>query len=194
MNAQTEENHANLQESLADQFRKRALSQPRFGMVITEIALDGNYSSKGRLDVVVCTSTQRYKKIFLRGYEVKASRADLLSDLRKDKWRQYLDVCTEFSFAYPKGTAKPEEIPEEAGIIEWNGNSWNVVRRAPKLGDGTEETTGPTRDTLMRILWRYGNECRDAHWRVKSAETSLQYLRRDYERLQKDYEEVCEAP
>lgn len=178
------DNHWNLQESLADLFRKRAEAKPRYGMILTEIALAGKYSSKGRLDVAVVTSSAGYRNIYLRGYEVKATRADLLQDLKADKWRKYLDVCTSFYFAFPKGMAEPDEIPEECGIIEWNGNSWNVTRKPPDLGDGKEGTNGPKRDTLMRILWRYANACRETEWKVDSLKRQLAQAHADYNRVE----------
>lgn len=50
-------------------------------------------------------------------HEVKASRADLLSDLRHDAKRQaYQWLCEECYYVFPAGIAEPEEIPEHFGI------------------------------------------------------------------------------
>lgn len=48
--------------------------------------------------------------------EIKASRADLLADLRAEKWRKYLAVAA-VVFAFPRGLAQPMEIPIECGLI-----------------------------------------------------------------------------
>lgn len=48
------------------------------------------------------------------GYEVKVSRSDFIRD---DKWHNYLNYCNSFYFVCPKGLIKPEELPEEAGLI-----------------------------------------------------------------------------
>lgn len=50
-------------------------------------------------------------------HEVKASRADLLSDLRHDAKRQaYQWLCEECYYVFPAGIAEPDEIPEHFGI------------------------------------------------------------------------------
>ena len=56
-------------------------------------------------------------------HEVKASRADLLSDLRHDAKRQaYQWLCEECYYVFPAGIAEPEEIPEHFGIWVLHGS------------------------------------------------------------------------
>ncbi|RQO80912.1 hypothetical protein DBV10_17545 [Acidovorax sp. FJL06] len=50
-------------------------------------------------------------------HEIKASRADLLSDLRHGAKRQaYQWLCEECYYVFPAGIAEPDEIPEQFGI------------------------------------------------------------------------------
>ena len=143
--------HGDLQEALARTLRARR----RNSIVFTEIALAGSFGSEGRLDVVVFTSTNRYRKIIIEGFEVKASRADLLSDLRSGKWRKYIDagVLSRFSFAFPEGLAEADEIPQEAGVyVRGSRGGWRFARRPPDLGD--DQPVTPRENTLARLIWR----------------------------------------
>lgn len=55
-------------------------------------------------------------------HEVKASRADLLSDLRHAaKRRAYQWLCEECYYVFPAGIAAPEELPPEFGIWVLHG-------------------------------------------------------------------------
>lgn len=53
-------------------------------------------------------------------YEIKISRNDFLRD---DKWRTYLDYCSEFYFAAPPGIIDPSELPDEAGLLVCSKNA-----------------------------------------------------------------------
>ena len=63
-------------------------------------------------------------------FEIKTSRADLLGDLRREKWRGYLNDGA-VAFAFPAGLAEPSEIPKEAGVIIRIAQGWSW-KRAPK--------------------------------------------------------------
>lgn len=55
-------------------------------------------------------------------HEVKASRADLLSDLRHAAKRQaYQWLCEECYYVFPAGIAQPEEVPEQFGVWVLHG-------------------------------------------------------------------------
>jgi hypothetical protein len=62
--------------------------------------------------------------------EIKTSRNDLLNDLRKEKWRGYLNDGA-VTFAFPAGLADPSEIPTEAGVIIRIAQGWSW-RRSPR--------------------------------------------------------------
>lgn len=71
--------------------------------------------------------------------EVKTSRADLLGDLRREKWRGYLRHGA-VAFAFPAGLADPAEIPKEAGLLVRIDQGWSWkrsarLREAPKASD-----------------------------------------------------------
>lgn len=56
-------------------------------------------------------------------HEVKASRADLLSDLRHQvKRRAYQWLSEECCYVFPKGIAEPDELPEEYGVWAMHGD------------------------------------------------------------------------
>lgn len=85
-------------------------------------------------------------------HEIKASRADLLSDLRHAAKREaYAWLCEACFYAYPQGTADPEEIPEPFGIWEWRGDTAALPAAA-----GRWELVRPARSRAMRMpfaLW-----------------------------------------
>ena len=80
-------------------------------------------------------------------HEVKASRADLLSDLRHDAKRQaYQWLCEECYYVFPAGIAEPDEIPEHFGIWVLHGS----------MDDGRFELLRPARHnrcTLPFSVW-----------------------------------------
>ena len=67
------------------------------------------------------TSVQRYLHPLV--HEIKASRADLLSDLRhKSKALAYQWLSEECHYVFPAGIAEPEELPEEYGVWVMHGD------------------------------------------------------------------------
>lgn len=66
-------------------------------------------------------------------HEVKVSRADLLSDLRREAKRgAYLQLSSECWYVIARGIAQPEEIPPEFGVMAAEGAALDVLRPAPK--------------------------------------------------------------
>lgn len=64
------------------------------------------------------------------GYEVKVSRSDFTGD---SKWANYLNYCHRFYFACPAGLIKPEELPDEVGLVWVNPETggWSVRKAGP---------------------------------------------------------------
>jgi hypothetical protein len=62
-------------------------------------------------------------------YEIKVSVSDFRSDVTKAKWRNYLDFSYGVVFAVPKGLVTKADIPNGCGLITFNGQSWNTVKR-----------------------------------------------------------------
>jgi hypothetical protein len=79
------------------------------------------------------TSVQAYLQPIV--HEVKASRADLLSDLRHEAKRQsYQWLCCECYYVFPAGVAQPDEIPPEFGVWllhgDIDGGEFEIARPA----------------------------------------------------------------
>lgn len=73
---------------------------------------------KGELAIIDAIAFSRsWTHPLIRGYEVKVDRSDFLRDT---KWHKYFDMCHEFSFVCPDGLIRPEEIPDQAGLIYYN--------------------------------------------------------------------------
>ena len=66
-------------------------------------------------------------------HEIKVSRADLLSDLRRSaKGSAYLELCGECWYVIRAGIAGAEEIPEPFGVIAAHDAHFEVLRPALK--------------------------------------------------------------
>lgn len=141
--------HTEIQRRLADHLRSR-IKPP---MVFTEVALDGSWGSMGRMDVVSLQTASHYTKHAIWGYEVKASRSDLLHDIDTRKFEKYLGPLDQFFFVYPVGVASPDEIPDLCGVIVYYPETgvWRTARRAKKLDAYGK---GPDMSTFARLLWR----------------------------------------
>jgi hypothetical protein len=139
--------HRALVESLAGHLASRQ----RPLLVFTEVALEGSYGSHGRLDVVTLTVGRNYTHFPLWGYEVKATRADLLHDLAERKWERYLGPLHRLHFAFPAGLASLDEIPAPCGVLLLGVNGWRHARAARDL-DG--HGAGPRTDMWLRLLLR----------------------------------------
>lgn len=100
-------------------------------IAVAEIALSDRLTHRG--DVVAMLVSGRRNRVDI--YELKVARSDLLSDLRREKWRAYLEHGRVW-FAFPDRLADPREIPPEAGVIIRRGDGWRRMR-APQafVGD-----------------------------------------------------------
>lgn len=66
-------------------------------------------------------------------HEIKVSRADLLSDLRRQAKRSaYLQLSGECWYVIARGIAEADEIPPEFGVMAAEGAALEVLRPAPK--------------------------------------------------------------
>lgn len=94
-------------------------------------------------------------------YEVKATRSDLLSDLRKEKWKRYLPWCNRLYFAAPSTVAEKADAPKGVGLFLRNENGWYSVK-APRLHYRDEDEADYLNAVAMAILlslkpspWQY---------------------------------------
>lgn len=79
----------------------------------------------------------RIQKSFTRtditAYEAKASRSDLMQDVKKLKWESYLEVCDRFYFAIGNAFEYKDLIEHlPVGIIKRGANGWTTPRAAPR--------------------------------------------------------------
>jgi len=74
-------------------------------------------------------------------FEIKTSRSDFLSEIRKPlKRHPALMISNQFYFAAPKGMLKPEEIPQEAGLIEVGIQGKVVIKVAAPMREAYPPT------------------------------------------------------
>lgn len=100
-----------------------------------------------RPDVFSIRNTSVENYLYPVVHEIKANRADLLSDLRNPAKRgAYRWLSSETYYVFPAGLASPEEIPEEFGILTANG----------PVDEGALELVRPARHvacTLPFAVW-----------------------------------------
>ena len=66
-------------------------------------------------------------------HEIKVSRADLLSDLRKaDKGAAYLAMASQCWYVLRRGIAQPDEVPPTFGVMLADAAGLEVARAAPR--------------------------------------------------------------
>jgi hypothetical protein len=110
--------------SLRAQLPSEAESSARWKMCMPDVFSIRNITVVGYLDPVV--------------HEIKVSRADLLGVLKsQDKRDSYLNVdgqCWYVLGCDRKGRliAKPEDIPDECGVMVMTGARLEVIRNAPR--------------------------------------------------------------
>jgi hypothetical protein len=66
-------------------------------------------------------------------HEIKVSRADLLSDLRRStKGAAYRALASQCWYVLREGIAEPDEVPAEFGVLIARGEALDVARAAPR--------------------------------------------------------------
>lgn len=84
-------------------------------------------------DVFTIRNTTREDAVCPAIFEIKVRRADLLSDLKKpEKRASYIALSSECYYVLVEGIAKPEEIPQECGVIIATATALEIVRVSPK--------------------------------------------------------------
>lgn len=104
------------------------------------------------------------KKHWRVAYEIKVSRGDFLSELKKPEKRAFaFDISNEFWYACAPGVAKPEEIPEGCGLLVVSGSKLKRVVQAKQrdarpleMAEVAAIARSSCRyDVLTSRLWRY---------------------------------------
>ncbi len=78
-----------------------------------------------RIDAAIIETRKRW----IRGFEIKVSRADFLRD---EKWQNYSEFTSSLTLICPEGLIAPEEIPKPFGLAwvdELKGVTW---KKRPK--------------------------------------------------------------
>ncbi len=79
-------------------------------------------------------------------YEIKVSRADFKRDTHQ-KQREARLWSDRFYYVTPKGLLKPEEIPDWAGLIEFDGTRLSIKVPAPK-----RDKDAPSWDVFVSLI------------------------------------------
>lgn len=88
--------------------RYYSIKNPQDSLYMAEFTIP---NSDLRLDVL----TVNLKNWCVNGYEIKSSRSDFNRD---EKWSRYLPYLNFFYFATIGSIIKPEELPEDIGLLE----------------------------------------------------------------------------
>ncbi|WP_347091685.1 hypothetical protein [Sphingomonas parapaucimobilis] len=105
-----------------------------------------------------------------RAYEVKISRADFRRD-NAVKQREARLFSDQFYYVTPAGLLRKDEVPDWAGLIEWDGERFVTVIQAPY-----RDKDGPTWELVVSLIRNSGNVNRDTDLlkiRVRTAEQKI---------------------
>lgn len=94
----------------------------------------------------VYTINKSFTKPNPTSYEVKVSVSDFRSDITSGKWQGYKQFSHAVVFAVPKGLITKKDIPNGCGLMTFNGQFWNIIKRPtihPASLDG---------DLLLKLL------------------------------------------
>lgn len=122
----------------------------------------------------------RYAQPAIRAFEAKISRADLLSDLRGEKWKSYLEHCSSVTFIMPHGLCKKDEIPAECGVMFRTGRGWRTERRPQDIGVNASVTAMAKLLTCHPLVMPEVDEQRLKYrqdgWRTKAANSFVRSM------------------
>ncbi|TXI03950.1 MAG: hypothetical protein E6Q76_13135 [Rhizobium sp.] len=112
-------------------------------------------------------------------YEIKISRADFKRD-GDEKQAGALMFADRFWYVTPPGLLRKDELPSWAGLQEWDGTKFAIMRRAPKL-----QKAEPTWELLVSILRNSGDCRRDVG--LLKAQVSYYQFKEEREKLWKKH-------
>jgi len=121
----------------------------------------------GRIDAVVIDTNLRE----IKGFEIKVSRRDFLSDR---KWTYYSRYCTSLAVVCPEGLIQPEEIESPFGLY-WVDSDLNM--KSKKRVKRVQSKRG------LAWLWRYAEVLERELPRLDSELTSAQFSLHEYDIL-----------
>lgn len=112
----------------AEQIKLALAKKHTDDLFLTEVKTGKTWDNKELLKFDAFAMKKSWANPCINGYEVKVSRADFLQD---NKWPGYMAYCHRFAFVCPKGLIKPEELPEEVGLIYYYPDSGALVSKRP---------------------------------------------------------------
>lgn len=116
-------------------------------------------------------------------YEIKVSRGDFQRD-SADKQSGALQWSDRFWYVVPPGLLHREEIPAWAGLQEWDGSTFRIVRKAPM-----RQKAQPTWEFVVSLLRNAGDVRRDVGL-LKAQVTFLQQAADSHRRQQKQRDQL----
>lgn len=108
-------------------------------------------------------------------YEIKVTRADFKND-NEEKQAPALLYSDRFFYVTPPDLITKQELPEWAGLMEWNGKFFSVKKKAPK-----REKIDPNWSFIVDLVRSSGQCQRD----VELMKSELAFYKGYYERFQK---------
>lgn len=121
------------------------------------------------------------------GYEVKASRADFLNDLKDpEKQKSLRCFARRFYYVAPKGIIKPEELPAWAGLYELSYSeaqkNWYLTKsiEAPEIHNFPPTwgfVAACIRNSREAKVWQLMKERDELNEKIRSLESELYMFR-----------------
>lgn len=140
-------------ESVTLEFRKKIFDCSEFS--VSNVFFFGG---KNRIESDIISVT---KTGYLVEYEVKISRADFLADRKKTKWKtykfQYNKAPKHFYYLLPENTARLEELPSFAGLIEFteeNGIYNFTTIKKPQILNRLKATDTEVYTLLKKLYYK----------------------------------------
>lgn len=128
LNKRIKSGHDQIIYSLIDFLRKK-----EDNLYISNFGISTKYGTS-RPDLYILNNTSSLSNVAPLCFEIKHSRSDFLSDIKKlEKRASYLEISESLYYVCPESVISPDEIPPECGLIYMskNGEFYNVVE-APK--------------------------------------------------------------
>lgn len=110
-------------------------------------------------------------------YEIKVSRSDFKRDSAM-KQREARLYCDQFWYVAPVGLIQPDEVPDWAGLQEWNGTNFRSTVHAPKLSK-----SAPSWDFVSSVFRSAGQIRRDTSIQMRELQSKLARTERELKRL-----------
>jgi len=109
---------------------ERLLAQRHSGDVFVTECKDGPSQGVSHVRLDAWAMPRSWSHPWTTGYEIKVSRSDFLKDT---KWPAYLPLCNYLYFVTPPGLIKPDEVPEQCGLLVCtkNGTRLYTKKKAP---------------------------------------------------------------